>query len=249
MIILKLNTSNNIINPKIQIIYKKYNEYDSDSINKIFMSSILQIDNQGGSLLFSSKKFNNPKISEYFLKNKSQNPLTLVLDLDETLMSFVYINNEKKEGILRLRPFLYNFLNLVKEYYEIIIFTAATQTYADPILDVIEVIKGKYFNYRLYREHCSIVNNVIVKDISLIGRNIKHIIIVDNMQQNFKLQKNNGILISSFWGDDINDKALLHLGRILVTIATNMIDFNYNCDVKDEIIKFKDDILKNVSMS
>jgi len=249
MIILKLNTSNNIINPKIQIIYKKYNEYDSDSINKIFMSSILQIDNQGGSLLFSSKKFNNPKISEYFLKNKSQNPLTLVLDLDETLMSFVYINNEKKEGILRLRPFLYNFLNLVKEYYEIIIFTAATQTYADPILDVIEVIKGKYFNYRLYREHCSIVNNVIVKDISLIGRNINHIIIVDNMQQNFKLQKKNGILISSFWGDNTNDKALLHLGKILVNIATNMIEFNYNYDVRDEIKKYKDDILKNVSMS
>ena len=249
MIILKLNTSNNIINPKIQIIYKKYNEYDSDTINKIFMSNILQIDNQGGSLLFSSKKFNNPKMNDLFLKNNSQKTLTLVLDLDETLMSFVYINNEKKEGILRLRPFLYNFLNLVKEYYEIIIFTAATQTYADPILDIIEEKKGKYFNYRLYREHCSIVNNVIVKDISLIGRNIKHIIIVDNMQQNFKLQKNNGILISSFWGDDINDKALLHLGRILVTIATNMIDFNYNCDVKDEIIKFKDDILKNVSMS
>jgi len=249
MIILKLNTSNNIINQKIQIIYKKYNEYDSDTINKIFMSNILQIDNQGGSLLFSSKKFNNPKMNDLFLKNNSQKTLTLVLDLDETLMSFVYINNEKKEGILRLRPFLYNFLNLVKEYYEIIIFTAATQTYADPILDIIEEKKGKYFNYRLYREHCSIVNNVIVKDISLIGRNIKHIIIVDNMQQNFKLQKNNGILISSFWGDDINDKALLHLGRILVTIATNMIDFNYNCDVKDEIIKFKDDILKNVSMS
>ena len=249
MIILKLNTSNNIINQKIKIIYKKYNEYDSDTINKIFMSNILQIDNQGGSLLFSSKKFNNPKMNDLFLKNNSQKTLTLVLDLDETLMSFVYINNEKKEGILRLRPFLYNFLNLVKEYYEIIIFTAATQTYADPILDIIEEKKGKYFNYRLYREHCSIVNNVIVKDISLIGRNIKHIIIVDNMQQNFKLQKNNGILISSFWGDDINDKALLHLGRILVTIATNMIDFNYNCDVKDEIIKFKDDILKNVSMS
>ena len=249
MIILKLNTSNNIINPKIQIIYKKYNEYDSDSINKIFMSNILQIDNQGGSLLFSSKKFNNPKISDYFLKKQSQKTLTLVLDLDETLMSFVYINNEKKEGILRLRPFLYNFLNLVKEYYEIIIFTAATQTYADPILDVIEVIRGKYFNYRLYREHCSIFNNVIVKDISLIGRNINHIIIVDNMQQNFKLQKKNGILISSFWGDDTNDKALLHLGKILVNIATNMIEFNYNCDVRDEIKKYKDDILKNVSMS
>ena len=249
MIILKLNTSNNIINQKIQIIYKKYNEYDSDTINKIFMSNILQIDNQGGSLLFSSKKFNNPKMNDLFLKNNSQKTLTLVLDLDETLMSFVYINNEKKEGILRLRPFLYNFLNLVKEYYEIIIFTAATQTYADPILDVIEVIRGKYFNYRLYREHCSIFNNVIVKDISLIGRNINHIIIVDNMQQNFKLQKKNGILISSFWGDDNNDKSLLHLGRILVTIATDMIEFNFECDIRDEIKKYKDDILRNVSMS
>ena len=69
------------------------------------------------------------------------------------------------------------------------------------------------------------------------------------MQQNFKLQKKNGILISSFWGDDTNDKALLHLGKILVNIATNMIEFNYNCDVRDEIKKYKDDILKNVSMS
>ena len=164
-------------------------------------------------------------------------------------MSFVYTSNNKKEGISRLRPFLYNFLNLVKEYYEIITFTAATKSYADPILDAIEIKKGKYFNYRLYREHCSIVNNVIVKDISLIGRNISKIIIVDNMQQNFKLQKENGILISSFWGEDSNDKALLQLGRILVTIATDMIDNNYNTDIRDLITKYKDDILKNVSMN
>ena len=69
------------------------------------------------------------------------------------------------------------------------------------------------------------------------------------MQQNFKLQKENGILISSFWGEDSNDKALLHLGRILVSIATDMISLNYICDIRDEIKKYKDDILKNVSMS
>ena len=74
-------------------------------------------------------------------------------------------------------------------------------------------------------------------------------IIVDNMQQNFKLQKENGILISSFWGEDSNDKALLQLGRILVTIATDMIDKNYNIDIRDLITKYKDDILKNVSMN
>ena len=69
------------------------------------------------------------------------------------------------------------------------------------------------------------------------------------MQQNFILQKDNGILISSFWGDDNNDKSLLHLGRILVTIATDMIEFNFECDIRDEIKKYKDDILRNVSMS
>ena len=213
------------------------------------MSNILQIDNKGGSLLFSLKKYNNPIINDFFLKNKPIKPITLILDLDETLMSFVYITNEKKEGISRLRPFLYNFLNLVKEYYEIIIFTAATQIYADPILDVIENNRGKYFNYRLYRNHCSIVNNSFVKDISLIGRDLKKMIIVDNMQQNFKLQKENGILISSFWGEDSNDKALLQLGRILVSVAIDMMESKFENDIRNVLIKYKDDIIKYVSMN
>jgi len=246
ILISNLNTSHQILNPKIEEIYKNFIKYDSNTINKIFMSNILQIDNKGGSLLFSLKKFNNPIINDFFIKKKPLKQITLVLDLDETLMSFVYTSNNKKEGISRLRPFLYNFLNLVKEYYEIITFTAATQRYADPILDAIEIKKGKYFNYRLYRNHCSIINNSFVKDISLIGRDLNKMIIVDNMQQNFKLQKENGILISSFWGEDSNDKALLQLGRILVTIATDMIDKNYNIDIRDLITKYKDDILKNV---
>ena len=248
ILISNINRNHQILNPKIELIYKNFIDYDSESINKIFMSNILQIDNKGGSLLFSLKKYNNPITNDFFIKTKPLKQITLVLDLDETLMSFVYINNEKKEGLSRLRPFLYNFLNLVKEYYEIITFTAATKNYADPILDAIEIEKGKYFNYRLYRNHCSIINNVIVKDISLIGRNISKIIIVDNMQQNFKLQKENGILISSFWGEDSNDKALLQLGRILVTIATEMIYNYYNVDIRDLIRKYKDDIMKNVSM-
>ena len=69
------------------------------------------------------------------------------------------------------------------------------------------------------------------------------------MQQNFKLQKENGILITSFWGEDINDRALLQLGRILATIGREMRDINYKCDIRDMILKYKDDILKNVSMS
>jgi uncharacterized membrane protein YqjE len=69
------------------------------------------------------------------------------------------------------------------------------------------------------------------------------------MQQNFKLQKENGILISSFWGEDDNDKVLLQLGRILVSIAIDMVETKYNLDVRNEIKKYKEDIIKSVSMS
>ena len=250
MIINIFNDNNTILNLKISYIYRNYQEYDSDSINKIFMKNIVRVENKEGSLLFSLKQLYNPIITNlYFITNEPTKPLTLVLDLDETIMSFIYINYEKKEGLTRIRPYLYNFLNLIKEYYEIIIFTASSKIYADSILDAIEIQRGKYFNYRLYREHCSIIDNNYIKDISLIGRDLSKVIIVDNMQQNFRLQKNNGILISSFWGEDNNDKALLKLGKILVSIAIDMIENNFHIDIRDELKKYKEDILSNVSMN
>ena len=161
-------------------------------------------------------------------------------------MSFVF--SKENEGISRMRPYLFQFLNLVKNYYELIIFTAARSDYADPILDVIEGKKGTYFSYRLYRESCSIINNYYVKDIGKFGIDLRKSIIVDNMPQNFRLQKENGILISSFWGEDINDKALLYLGRILVSIGMEMVEKNYMIDIRDELVKYKDEILRKVSM-
>ena len=65
----------------------------------------------------------------------------------------------------------------------------------------------------------------------------------------FRAWDGGGILISSFWGEDDNDKVLLRLGRILVSIAIDMIQTDYNLDVRDEIKKFKEDIIKNVSIS
>ena len=63
--------------------------------------------------------------------------------------------------------------------------------------------------------------NTFVKDISRIGRDIKNIIIVDNNENNFMLNKENGIKICSYYGDDEenngnkkNDNALLELKKI-----------------------------------
>jgi len=73
------------------------------------------------------------------------------------------------------------------------------------------------------------VNNDYVKDISKIGRPINKTIIVDNLPQNFRLNKENGINIKSFHGDNPNDKILFNLSKILVNIGKT------NGDVREEI--------------
>ena len=84
---------------------------------------------------------------------------TLVLDLDETLINFRF--NKNNEGILKIRPGLSNFLKSVGKKYELIIFTAGTQEYADPIIDIIEKDK-KIFYKRLYRQHTVVIDNIFV---------------------------------------------------------------------------------------
>ena len=171
---------------------------------------------------------------------KTDKKFTLILDLDETLISFKIIDNIKNKGMLRLRPGLYEFLLNIKKNYELIIFTSATKEYADPLIDAIEK-KMKYFDFRLYRQHTIIWENEFVKDLGKIGRPMNKLIIVDNLPQNFRLQKENGIMIKPFWGEDVYDTVLYELGIILNKIA------NEFYDTRKGIIKYKNEILSKVS--
>lgn len=66
---------------------------------------------------------------------------SLVLDLDETLIH--YINNgesgdsvnENSESYFLIRPFCNEFLREMAQFYEIVIFTAGVQDYADWVVD------------------------------------------------------------------------------------------------------------------
>ena len=164
---------------------------------------------------------------------------TLVLDLDETLISFRF--DEKSRGMVKMRPGLFNFLKKVKTKYEIIIFTAGTQEYADPILDSIEK-KNKFFAKRLYRQHTILMNNIYIKDLTKLGRDLSKIIIVDNMPQNFSLQKENGILISNYFGQDNNETTLNDLSLILLEIASNPKN-----DVRKELNKYREEIFTKIT--
>ena len=142
-------------------------------------------------------------------EGKARAALTLVMDLDETLVHYF---ETEKEGHILVRPGAEYFLRELSQYYEIVVFTAALQDYADWVLDQID--PHKYIRYRLYRQHAMPHGTSFVKDLSKIGRNISKIIIVDNVADNFQLQPENGILIKS-WIDDPYDTALTELCQLL----------------------------------
>ena len=231
-------------NPEFMIIYNKLDFLSSQELYGIYRDKIHKIINQNGSILASSSYFKNNKtnvsIPVPYIGNKSNKPYTLVLDLDETLIHFKANPNNEESGTIKIRPYLYQFLDNIKKYYELVVFTAATKEYADPIINALETNK-KYFDYRLYRIHTIIIDNDFVKDISKLGRELDKIIIVDNMEQNYKLQKNNGITIRPFWGKDNEDTALFDLLDILLKIAEK------NLDVRIGLKLFKEDIISKVT--
>ena len=217
------------LNKKVDIstlnfYFKKITKTTIKTLNDYFKKIItFDCSKKGETLTFViSEKSTMPSISYPYLPKKTlkdrNKAFTLVLDLDETLICFKI--NEKGKGMIRFRPGLDQFLQELSNLYEMIIFTAGTQDYADPILNEIEN-EEKYFSKRLYRQHSVIIDNTIVKDLSKLGRDLSKVIIIDNMPQNFRLQKENGIFIKNFYGDDHNDTALLDLIPILKEIASD----------------------------
>lgn len=231
---------------KVIEIYNELNTLTQIDLYRLFRDNIFINMNINGSIIASSSYFEknknnfNTKLQFPYLPKTSNKKYTLVLDLDETLIHFKVHQNDNNSGILQFRPFISEFLSNIKNYYELIVFTAATEDYANPIIDAIEQ-KGVKFDYRLYRIHTIIKGNDFVKDLSRLGRDLSRTIIVDNMEQNYKLQPLNGITIRPFWGKDTNDMALFDLLTILIKIV------KMDMDVRDGIRYFKEDIISKVT--
>lgn len=139
--------------------------------------------------------------------------LTLVLDLDETLVHF---EENPEGGEFLVRPFASEFLDQMGKLFEIVIFTAAMKDYADWILDRID--SSKSVSFRLYRQHTQPQNGIYLKDLNRLGRDLSRVVIVDNNAENFQLQPENGIYIKT-WHNDPNDTALIQLAKLLGLVA------------------------------
>jgi len=239
-----LNTISNTNPLKVEFysLFENLFSISADKLLHFFKSKIIRVINQNASVagIESISDIDNNKVEVPYLKNKCPKKFSLVLDLDETLISFKLEPGDENKGTIRFRPYLDSFLQKVREKYEIIVFTSGTKDYADPLEDAIEQ-EENYFDARLYRQHTVVYGKDIVKDISRIGRPLDKICIVENMPQNYRLQKENGILIKSFYGDDIYDTALVSLGDILIKISK---EFD---DVRKGIAHYKNEILNNIT--
>ena len=133
----------------------------------------------------------------------------------------------------------------MKSIYELILFSFGRKQYVDYILSIIEK-KEKIFEYVLYREHASYEKGDYVKNLSLLGRDLKKVIIIDDFPNVFKLQKNNGICIRPFYGDVVSDRNTLKmLGKILEKIRFDA-DEN-DGDIRKSLKKHRNYILTNIT--
>lgn len=211
------NTSNNNYNNRfrinIEIRYEnnlKHNSIKSNnSINDIALSKTNSINTNIMSNLSSNSSNLVPHLNSNLLNMTPR--LTLILDLDECLIHTIRGEN----GLCFLqRPYLKTFLEeLNKNNYELGIFTSSAQDYAEPIM---EIIGNNYFEFGLYRQHCFNADKK-VKDLSKVGRDLKHVVFVDNCLENFSLQNDNSFLVST-WEGDIFDSQLKGLLKVLIFI-------------------------------
>ena len=172
----------------------------------------------------------------------SEGKKLLLLDLDETLIhsefrdstnyksldkmkekskcynrSFSYVeNNYRYYFDIYFRPFLFDFLHEIKNYFDLAIFTASSKGYADAIINYIDP-KNEFFKFRLYRDACIPIHKYLyIKDLRIIKNyNPKKIILMDNSLYSFINQPSNGMLIYSFYSNH-KDNQLINAKNFLI---------------------------------
>lgn len=168
---------------------------------------------------------------------------TLLLDIDETLChssfdappndAFDFRINcpDARSGQLldifvRCRPHLLPFLREVSSLFEVVLFTASVGAYCLPLAD--ELVRrnrketgdssSNIIHGVLWRDHCTCVGGKYVKDLSLLGRDLSQIALLDNSAHTYVFQPLQSVAVSSFFGN-AQDSELLDLLPMLRALA------------------------------
>lgn len=153
----------------------------------------------------------------------------IVFDLDDTLVYatllqpndldnkhfFTIIYNRRKLYV-QTRPNLKYFLERISKLYDIYFYTSSTKEYANLIID--KIMPDIKQNHRFFRDSCINVYGYYVKDLNLIRRPLKQILLVDDSSGSALKNPKNLVKIEP-WQGEKDDKVLLNLLGVLENIA------------------------------
>lgn len=138
-------------------------------------------------------------------------PLSIILsfypnDQIDDVVHYVYVAK---------RPGVDDFLLEMARHYEIVVYTASLNKYADVLLDLLD--PHRVVRTRLFRESCVYYEGNYIKDLCLLNRDLSQTIIIDNSPASYMFHPENAIDCSSFI-DDPSDRELDVIGKFLVAV-------------------------------
>eukprot|EP00127_Corallochytrium_limacisporum_P006289 Clim_evm33s224 gene=Clim_evmTU33s224 len=149
---------------------------------------------------------------------------TLILDLDETLIHSttrllnrtmfdfkVEVNTAALACVffVHKRPHVDMFLDRIQHWFDLVIYTASLQEYADPVIDILDNGRGILRN-RYFRESCINIGGIYVKNLEIVDKDLKDVIIIDNSPGAYTNHPENAIPIET-WEVNPYDESLLDL--------------------------------------
>ncbi len=99
-------------------------------------------------------------------------------------------------------------------HFEVMAFTAGLESFSHEVIRALDP-SSEVFTFCLYRDACYIKDARYVKNLNVLGRDLAKTIIVDNSLEAFGFHPDNGILVSSWFGDQKDDLELLKLREFL----------------------------------
>jgi len=183
----------------------------------------------------------------------------MIFDLDETLvhccegsaqvspdviLPITFPTGEVVNAGINIRPFAQEVLVEANRLFEVIVFTASHQCYADVVLNYLDP-SHELIHHRLYRDNCLSMDGLFLKDLRILAnRRLQDLVIVDNAAYSFAYQLENGIPIIS-WQDDPYDRELFNLVDYMKVLAgaedvrvVNRETFHLNTFYEDYIEEF-----------
>ncbi|KAL3643072.1 mitochondrial inner membrane protein required for protein import [Castilleja foliolosa] len=150
------------------------------------------------------------------LEPREQHVLTLVLDLNETL---IYSDWKRDRGWRTFkRPGVDAFLEHLAQFYEIVVYSDQLPMYVDPVLERLD--QKHCVRYKLSRGATRYIDGKHYRDLATLNRNPAQILYISGHALESSLQPENSVQIKP-WEGDADDTVLLDLIPFLEYLATH----------------------------